>query len=645
MTRQLVEQFELTEKKAVKIAKIMPTSFEELREFTSDWEEKIPDERLKEMIKILKSDNETLLPILVNAPNFENRRKATYGDNKSSEIDLLEFKYSVLQNLVRSLYQASWRDGIIEGIDIGKIDVDKLSSSSKDHQQRGIANSLRGIKYSLKEYMSKENKKSLTAENIALKNKISYLFRRAVASEVKTQENLKELVLDKFIHEKEITAKADLSLVSKAMAISVPSALAAAFLLPYTGINDAVAKILPVVVSITPPGLAASWQIKRTTTTQTEAEKDASIYYLYDYDLSTLQSELEDTIDKLRENHYKVVFVIDELDKLTENKVQSTIESLKSLLNQASALFVLVTGNEFYDLILRAREAREKQYTLFSQKIFLRRPQFAEIKKFMDNIVDRTTETHIIRLFAWDDLQEPTPIEKILQGKKGSIYNELLKIFKNIVNGLVFSKDMEHDTIKVSYSENGSNTEKSYNVLIKRDDTKKDAVLRIPSRTNSKIIEKYEFSVTKVDGTSFVYIRTSGYREFQYYAAFASKSDFFDLYNVLRDHIEYEPNDDRPRLRIALDNKQITQAKLQEIMEEPFWQEQYGSPSEWHKNDRLLTLVYNLLTQLVELRGSATRIRIERTPFKIVFFNDNNPKDILAEVPDDKFYEFYKNVI
>ena len=37
MTRQLVEQCDLTEEEAVEIVNIMPTSFEELRAFTFGW--------------------------------------------------------------------------------------------------------------------------------------------------------------------------------------------------------------------------------------------------------------------------------------------------------------------------------------------------------------------------------------------------------------------------------------------------------------------------------------------------------------------------------------------------------------------------------------------------------------------------------
>lgn len=79
--------------------------------------------------------------------------------------------------------------------------------------------------------------------------------------------------------------------------------------------------------------------------------------------------------------------MIDELDKIEESDVIEVIKSLKSLFNQGSALFVLISGQEFFDEIHQRDKVRGKEYTLFSQRIFLQRPRFHEMKKFMDEIV------------------------------------------------------------------------------------------------------------------------------------------------------------------------------------------------------------------------------------------------------------------
>jgi DNA-directed RNA polymerase subunit F len=59
MTRQLVEQCDLTEEEAVEIVNIMPTSFEELRAFTFGWKKLILTEILTKMLNILKTDTQS----------------------------------------------------------------------------------------------------------------------------------------------------------------------------------------------------------------------------------------------------------------------------------------------------------------------------------------------------------------------------------------------------------------------------------------------------------------------------------------------------------------------------------------------------------------------------------------------------------
>jgi len=57
MTRQLIEQCDLTEEEAVEIVNIMPTSLEELRAFTFGWKKLILTETLGKMLNILKTEN------------------------------------------------------------------------------------------------------------------------------------------------------------------------------------------------------------------------------------------------------------------------------------------------------------------------------------------------------------------------------------------------------------------------------------------------------------------------------------------------------------------------------------------------------------------------------------------------------------
>jgi DNA-directed RNA polymerase subunit F len=57
MTRQLIDQCDLTEEEAVEVVNIMPTSLEELRAFTFGWKKLILTDTLGKMLSILKAED------------------------------------------------------------------------------------------------------------------------------------------------------------------------------------------------------------------------------------------------------------------------------------------------------------------------------------------------------------------------------------------------------------------------------------------------------------------------------------------------------------------------------------------------------------------------------------------------------------
>ena len=312
------------------------------------------------------------------------------------------------------------------------------------------------------------------------------------------------------------------SVVAKTTAISLSSALVSAFSLPIIGASELLTRIIPLIISIIPPSLAMSLQVTKTTTNQTEAEKNASIYYLYDYDISTLQSELEETIRALAKHNWKVIFVIDELDKIDYMDVINVIKSLKTLFNQASALFVLITGEEFFKDLVENSSKRPTEYTLFPQKIFLQRPPFSQLNEFINKI------------------------------------------------------------------------------LVK---------------PNSEEIEtKEEYRLYK-----------DAYYKFRNYVCYASKTDYFDLYNILRNYMSYEGFS--PRLNIMLDKKLETSANLQVALEAIYIRKKLDDRSDSYRNELLLDKMYGLITKLAERKVDIKFLKIEKQPqFKIIFLNEGVKK-------------------
>ena len=94
---------------------------------------------------------------------------------------------------------------------------------------------------------------------------------------------------------------------------------------------------------------------------------------------------------------YKIVFVIDELDKLKEpSTIISVIHSLKTVLTRSSALFILIAGQDFYDLIQERITSNKNtkqfsdvpaEYTLFNDILYVGSPDYEEFESFVDHTI------------------------------------------------------------------------------------------------------------------------------------------------------------------------------------------------------------------------------------------------------------------
>ena len=116
--------------------------------------------------------------------------------------------------------------------------------------------------------------------------------------------------------------------------------------------------------------------------------------------------------------------------------VVAVITSLKPLFNHAWPLFVLISGDEFFKEILRKDKDRGTEYTLFSQRVYLRRPQFEEIRKFLDSIVNSEKDPQaLIKLFDWNEIEGTPSLESFF--KTSIDYGDLnnMKDAKNTKEG------------------------------------------------------------------------------------------------------------------------------------------------------------------------------------------------------------------
>ena len=442
----------------------------------------------------IRLENETkdgikILPILVNAPGFGfamNKEKKENGENKDPAMNgdeqtrSSQFKRVVLQNVVRRLYTVTTA--------LNK-DGKRIEDSKKAESD------------------SKGAKSSLTdkhVENLSDYIGISELFTKAIATEVRKVINLEELEKQSKIAEKQITINFN---IEKLLGIGASFVVAVVIALAPI-VQGVLNSIIALLTAIVPSVIAMSWQYKRSTSLENKNEKTDTLYFRHDYDTNTLQSELEDKLRQLAKNNFKVVFVIDELDKVEQDEILETIKSLKTFFNQSLTLFVLIADDNFFNKMLNDIGKRPQEYTLFPQKIFLQRPLFSEMEEFIDKITNHQGEA----------------------------------LFKD------------------------------------------------------------------------------DYRRFRNYLCYASKTDFFDLNNLIRDYITSYDDKGIPLLDINLaDQKYAIQADLQKAMGQIYSRKKYGQPSDWHKNDLLLDQMYQLLDKLTKYKASS-KITIRKEPYLEIDF-------------------------
>jgi hypothetical protein len=113
--------------------------------------------------------------------------------------------------------------------------------------------------------------------------------------------------------------------------------------------------------------------------------------------LASLKRDVEDILSRLHEEQaprdFRVVVILDELDKLKNNTMLDRIvESFKNLFTLNRCVFVFITDRDYFAYVLdeQQKAAEDKSYapqhTFFTQKVFLPRSDFAEIKSYLDSI-------------------------------------------------------------------------------------------------------------------------------------------------------------------------------------------------------------------------------------------------------------------
>lgn len=594
---------------------------------------------INEASRYLESIQVTLLPVFVNAANFEIFGPVTNNRNGSIDslnLDDLTLKRTIIENLVRRLYQITSRFDVKEKIIKppgepsvkkelpeprklkSRISINKLIIPFSKLIKKFLPKSGHATHDNMSSYeISRVEDQDILAEDpftnledlantLAVETGISRLFRRAVAKEAtSTMKRERGEVFEK-IRERESVLEAR---TSERFILVAASVVAGAILGFHPIFEPAWNNLYSILIAVIPAlSLSVYFKFKNTSSSKMDDARMASTFYRYDYDLSNLESELDSKLRKLHQMKCKVVFVIDELDKTSPDGATKVIRLLKTLFNNGHAIFVLITGPEFYNEITKDPHKRQTEYTLFSQTIFLQRALFDEVRKFVEqisNLDPQNNQNAVKFLFEFDDVRDNSTIEDYFSNNS-PMNEDLIAIKKAKIN-------KRGESLVISYKKaSGSADETKYDVTLSR--TYSEIKVLTISDEMGKIIS-FEFGILKVGAKNYVYCKGKNFTDFEHFVCYLSRSDFFDLYKVLKDYMNYENR--ALKLRIEINDEVKTRANLQRVLEAVYLRKRLRSPSNWPTNDLLLDKMYEFITGMVEYHKTFRYIELVKDPFLV----------------------------
>lgn len=232
----------------------------------------------------------------------------------------------------------------------------------------------------------------------SLQDKIETLYRKAIASDFQKSETV--ICQGEDIQEKSKEEKFDFILNEKNLIFVISWSIATLLqfipISPWDGLN----KIVPLLLAFPVPYGLNIYYRKSLISKTTQSEKDTiEELYKFDKNLGNLEFDLEKLHREISNKGKKLVYIIDELDKLDSNHIDEILNYFKNFFTLSDAVFIFIGGEEIYNLDSLSRKSppkeqlyRDKNYTYFSSKYFIARPLWEDLKGFLDSIVNQINE-------------------------------------------------------------------------------------------------------------------------------------------------------------------------------------------------------------------------------------------------------------
>jgi len=225
-----------------------------------------------------------------------------------------------------------------------------------------------------------------------LEEEIARLYKRAVASQYRQSES-QERALERLAEERR-ERSVDLSIpqldARTIASYAVPWAGAAGLALanPTAGPGDMLAALL--LAGPVPLLVKASWSWKATATKTASAREQAEELYEFDASPGNLEFDLERIHRKMGTRNYRIVYLVDEVDKLSNEEALGLFAAFKNLFTLSSAIFIFLSDAALYDHLVDVEAAtfRPPSYTFFHSRYFIGRPRAADLSHYVDAVVE-----------------------------------------------------------------------------------------------------------------------------------------------------------------------------------------------------------------------------------------------------------------
>jgi len=133
--------------------------------------------------------------------------------------------------------------------------------------------------------------------------------------------------------------------------------------------------------------------------------------------------------NKTKKDGKKLVFVVDELDKIDTHEAFQHIKEYKNLFARSRGHFIFISNHDAFDLTLKDRESSVDDGgifpTFFTHVLYLSLPKTEELKRYLNDIFDTQTEL---------DESEKNELIDYLLFRSGNDFFELKRLIADIVS-------------------------------------------------------------------------------------------------------------------------------------------------------------------------------------------------------------------